>query len=456
MKYKNIFFIGIGGKGLNGIAQICHQKGLIVSGVDKIKSIETKFLEEKGIKVFYKHAQANLSTNTDVVVYSSIVKSNCPELIAAKKLGIPVMKRSKFLNLLTNKLIRISVAGSHGKSTTTAIAGLSLSDFNSKASIYGGAYINEIDAYNQLGDSNLAVVESCEYDKSFLDLIGDYTIITDLESSHPEFYKNEEEMVKAFKQFVYLHPNRSSLIINGDNLKLRKISTNVRAKVATFGFNSVNDYHIVDMVKKEKTTQFSVKKDGEYLIKDVQVKIPGDYNVKNFTAVIALLDQMGYPLDNLQKVTENFKGVGRRFEVRDVDNHLTFIDDFAHHPTQVKNLMSGIKQFYPDHKICAIFQPRQYKLIKSFLREYGSAFKLANEVIVTDIVKALGDTKKDTNSICSDNVANSIKCYSQTEVKLISDFDKIKQYLARYLGTKTVVATIGAGNVNTILHSFNK
>ena len=195
---KKIFFIGIGGKGLNGIAKICLGKGYQVSGVDTQVKDETISLENNGAKIFYKHSESNISSDLDLIIYSSLVK-NSPEIKAGRKLGIKIMKRSAFLNELTNDTFRISIAGSHGKSTTTAILGLGCINGGLDATIYGGAYTKEFNGYNHFGKANYSIIEACEYDRSFYDLIGNMTIITSLEKSHLEYYKTENKMRQAFK-----------------------------------------------------------------------------------------------------------------------------------------------------------------------------------------------------------------------------------------------------------------
>jgi UDP-N-acetylmuramate--alanine ligase len=208
---KKIFFVGIGGKGLNGIAKICLEKRYIVSGVDTNIKNETKALENAGAKIYYKHSKNNIKKDIDLVVYTSLAK-NSPEVIKAKELKIPTMKRSRFLKYLTEHNFKICVAGSHGKSTTTALIGLSFINSGVDATIFGGAYTKEFNGYNHFGKSKYAVIESCEYDRSFFDLIGQHTIITSIEKSHLEYYKNEQEMNDAFRE--YLNRNSSFNIFN--------------------------------------------------------------------------------------------------------------------------------------------------------------------------------------------------------------------------------------------------
>jgi len=453
---KKIFFIGIGGKGLNGIAKICLEKKYQVCGVDKKKSPETVDLYKNGAQIFYEHKETNVKSDTDIVVYSSIINEECPEIIAAKKMGIRIIKRAEFLKELTVKDFRISISGSHGKSTTTALLGLSMINSGIDPTIFGGAYTKELSGYNHLGKSIYSVVEACEYDRSFFHLIGDATIITSIEKSHMEYYKDEDDMVGAFKEFVDLHPENSIIVANGDDIKIRQVTANSECHVVYFGFNESNDYVIKDLVKDKNSSTFSVYNSGQKIITDLKINIPGDYNILNFASCVAFCDVLDIPIFGIRETAKYFSGVGRRFEVHKAKTGQIFIDDFAHHPTQVKNLYKGIKQFYPDKKTYAVFEPRQYNLMNSFAKEYGSAFKGFDEVILTDIVPALGDTDNDIKSINSKDIAESIERYSQTKVHLIKTYSEISNYLKQKTRSGNVITTIGAGDIYKVREEFNK
>ncbi|HMO78830.1 MAG TPA: UDP-N-acetylmuramate--L-alanine ligase [Candidatus Paceibacterota bacterium] len=453
---KNIFFVGIGGKGLNGIAKICLEKGFNVFGVDKDIKPETVALSEMGAVIFYEHKESNINKNIDLVVYSAIIKEDCPEIVKAKKLGIKIIKRAEFLGQLTKNDFRISVCGSHGKSTTTALVGLSMINSNIDATIFGGAPTRELDGYNHLGKSKYTVIESCEYDRSFFHLVGNITIITSIEKSHLEYYKDESEMLDSFAHYINLHNENSLIIANGDDSNIRKLTAHSRCRVVYFGFDQRNDYVISDVLKTLNGSNFSIYKNGHKIINNLNIKIPGLYNILNFTATAVLLERLGLKMDGVIETARHFSGVGRRFEISYLKSGQIFIDDFAHHPTQVKNLFDGIRQFFPNEKTCAIFQPRQYNLMKNFLTEYGQAFKKADEIILTDILPNLGDTQEDIKSVNSFDIAQSISKHSQKPVKIINSFPEIIQYLkSKYYG-RSVITTIGTGNIYEIKNQFIK
>lgn len=453
--YKNnlhIYFIGIGGKGLNGIAKYCLQKGWTVSGSDLSVNSEIFALKALGANIVNSHNKENITDNIDVVVYSSIVNKNNPEIIEAKKRNIPIVKRSKFLGVIMRQHnLRISIAGSHGKSTTTALCGLALSYSDLDPTVFGGAYTSEFNGYERFGSGRYAVAEACEYDESFLDLISDISIITAVEKSHMEYYKTESDYIHAFKTFVNKHTSDAFIIANGDSKNINTILKNAKATVETFGFGKENNYTIQDIRYESDCSIFDIYYHDVCIAKDITILIPGDYNIYNFTAIAVLLHVLDLPLTSIYRIGRSFEGVGRRFDIITKENGPIFVDDFCHHPTQVQNLFSGIHQFFPNKKVCAVFQPRQYHLIKTFLKEYGSAFRGADSVIVTDIVPALGDTEEDKHSLVSNDVIDSIKKYSnKSEVSYMPNFEDIVSSIKKSLNNDWVVATIGAGDVYKI------
>lgn len=444
---EHVYIIGIGGKGLNGIAEFCLSKGYIVSGSDRGESPEVASLRSKGVDVYFEQDGTHISQKYDMVIYSSIIPENHPERIQARELGIPELSRAEFLNILTENFIRISVAGSHGKSTTSALASLALKSESGSINAITGAFIKEFGSYQKSENSSYCVLEACEYGRSFLHIPGDYTIITSLEKSHMEFFGTENSMNDAFGEFVLKHKTGSTFIINGDNPTLRSIVSSHPGTVITCGFNQSNDYVLSNLSFAQDSSMFSIFKDGQCIEKDIQIKIPGGYNMQNAAFVFVLLHQMKYSTDNYRKVLKEFTGVGRRFELFQKDQTV-FVDDFAHHPTQVKNLLTSIKQFFPYKKIFAIFEPRQYHLFKTFLKEYGASFKWADEVYITDIVPALGDTEDDISGLSTHDVIQSVKQYSKPgQVWYARSYEDVVDRLSLKDLTDVVVATIGAGQV---------
>ena len=445
--HTHIYIIGIGGKGLNSIAEFCVEKGYRVSGSDLRESDETRALRGRGVHVNLEQCAGNISDCIDTVVYSSIITDDHPELVEARRLGIKTVSRPEFLAELTTAYTRISIAGSHGKSTTSAMAALALKAQLGSVNAITGAPIKEVSSYQIAEDSSYCVVEACEYAKSFLHLPGDYSIVTTLEKSHMEYFGSEARMNDAFREFVEAHTPESTLIINGDSYELRKICLSHPGRIVTCGFNTSNDYVIRDIKLGKDSSTFSLYRADQILRADVIVRMPGTYSILNVALVLVLLDQLRVPADGFMDVLQTFTGVGRRFEISR-RNAAVFVDDFAHHPTQVRNLLKGLRQFFPDRDIVAIFEPRQYHLIRTFLREYGKAFVLAKEVCVTSMVPALGDTEEDIRSITHEDVMESVSTYSKPEsVWYAGSYEEIVERLGGRDLSNAVVATVGAGNI---------
>ncbi len=446
-EHGNIYIIGIGGKGLNSIAEFCHSKGYAVSGSDIRLSPEVSNLRRLGVHINLEQVSANITPGVGVVVYSTIIRNDHPELMRARELGIRTVCRAEFLAEITAEYVRISVAGSHGKSTTSALATLALRSELGGVNAITGACIKEIDSYQSSGDSEYCVLEACEYGKSFLHIPGDYTIITSLEKSHMEYFGSEEKMNNAFREFVAVHKPGATLIVNGDVCALREMCGTHPGTVVTCGFNTSNDYVIRDIVLGEAHSMFSLYKHGRQIQDSVIIKIPGMYNVMNVALTLVLMDQLGLGSDEFLQVLKSFTGVGRRFEITRHDT-ATFVDDFAHHPTQVRNLLKSLKQFFPHKEIIAIFEPRQFHLIRTFLKEYGKAFSLASEVCITDVLPALGDTLADMSSLTAQDVVRSVQAYSKPKrIWHASSYEEIAESLRLKDLSQTVVATIGAGGI---------
>ena len=444
---EHVYIIGIGGKGLNSIAEFCISKGYCVSGSDQKDSPEIQNLKNKNIHITFEQDGSAIRSEHSLIVYSSIIKRNHPERIRARRLGIPEMSRAEFLKYITNSFVRISVAGSHGKSTTSALASLALESESGAVNAITGAYIKEFESYQRSGDSRYCVLEACEYAKSFVHIPGDYTIITSLEKSHMEYFGTEESMNRAFEEFILKHKDCSTLIINGDIPKLRAISSLHKGSVITCGFNQSNDYVLSDLSFDQHGSTFSIFKNNICIEKDIYIKIPGWSNMINAALVFVLLHTMKYSTANYREVLQKFTGVGRRFELIQKEETI-FVDDFAHHPTQVRNLLTSIKQFFPHKKILAVFEPRQYHLFKTFLKEYGASFKWADEVYITDIVPALGDTIEDIEGLSTQDVIQSVQTYSKpNQVQYARSYQEIAQALSLRDLSNVVIATIGAGPI---------
>lgn len=452
-KIKDIHFIGIGGKGMSGLALVCREYGLNVSGSDIDKTDELEHLKEKGIKIFYNQSQLNIKKGIGCVVTTHVIKNDNPEITQAKKFDIPIVERSMFMGIFFRNFLKkeiVSVAGSHGKSTTSSLLSLVLEKNKENPSFIVGAKIKEFKSSSKLGSGKYAVIESCEYKNSFFNLFGRIAIITSLEKNHIEYFKNEDNMNKSFLKFLKIckENDGSFCIIDSDNGKLRSMADDSQLKTIGVGFDIRSNYRISGFKEDKNGISFNVINNKQ--IYNFKSLLTGKYNAKNITYVFALLKELNMDLSGLHKVLKKFDGIHRRFEIRKTRTKI-LIDDFAHHPSQVKNLICSIKTRYKERKLTAIFQPRQFNLVKTFLEEYGESFLGANEVIVTPIISALMDTEVDKKSVSPGEIINSIINKSKPDKVL---FFKNKKDISKYLNLTNqngVIATIGAGNINMIL-----
>ncbi len=474
---KNYFFIGIGGIGMSAIAQFLRSKGNIVSGSDLVKTRITQKLEDLGIKVYYFHNKANISSKIDIVVYSLAIPKDNPEIEEAKRLKITIFSRSQFLGRMMKKYgkKKIVIAGTHGKTTTTSLLTVILVEAGQDPTAIIGAEVTSLGSNVRIGNDDFFIVEACEYQCSFLDLDYSYAIITNIEPDHLDFYSDFDGVVQAFSKFSAKIPKDKVLVLYGDNKAvLNKISTQSNCKIITYGFESGNDFKIGKRHFSKDGTTFSIsKKDGKK--EKLKVKIPGDHNILNATACYILASELGIKKSIIKKALIRFKGAKRRFEIKGETKGVTIVDDYAHHPTEIKATLKAAKEYFKGQPACrtsksshsslslrarpsesktvesqagriwAVFQPHQYSRTKFFLSDFAKSFKDADKVILLDIY-ASRDSQRDKKSISILDLLKAVKDNSK-EAYYIGNFRKTIQFLIDNFKKGDVVFTIGAGDV---------
>lgn len=436
----HIHFVGVGGKSLNAVAKLSHDLGFKVSGSDRVKTTETKQLESLGIKVYY--GKETFKGDVGLLVYSSALKENEPNRLKAKMNEIPEIKRSKFIGYLMRKYLSISVSGSHGKSTTSALLGLTLQNSGADPTVLCGEYVKEWESSQRTGKGKYLVVEACECDNSLNDMAGNISVITSIEKNHLEYYKNEKEIVDAFKSFVESHSPGSVIIANGDDLNVRKVIYNSKCKVITYGFNASSDYQIKDVTYGFNQTTFSVYRDNVVIVKDLKIQMPGSFNILNYAAVICICNYLGLPISSITNPSRSFLGTGKEMIIENKDT--VIMRNVCKHPTQIKNFIDGIRQFYPEHKIFAVFSPNHPERAMKLLKEYGSSFKKADQVIVS------GKYSDNLYSLKPKDIVLSIKKYSlKRDVFYKSKASEIIKRIKK-VTSKKVVTVIGGKDVYKI------
>jgi UDP-N-acetylmuramate--alanine ligase len=437
-KKGSIHLIGIGGSGLSALARVLKKRGCKISGSDMTKSgVIEKLLKEK-IKVSIGHKREFLPKDAELVIHSSAVDSENPELKEAMKRKIPVMTYAKAVGFLSEEYKTISICGTHGKTTTTALAAAVFIACKKDPTVIVGSQIKELNGKNcRCGKGENLIVESCEHFRSFLNYSPSIIIITNIEADHLDYYKDLKDYISAFKAFIDRLPKSGLVIANGDDANVRKILKNYKkAKVVLYGKNKNNDYML---------SGNEIKKGGKKLAK-LDMKIPGTHNLMNAAAVIALTSEQKIPIKTAATALSSYQGSARRYELKGIIGSTHIIDDYAHHPTEIAATLKAIREkFGKKSKILCVFQPHQYSRTRLLMKGFAKAFGDADEVIIPNIL-SIRDKSADIKSVTPEKLVKEISRFHSRALYL-GGFDKTAAYVKKHLKDYDVVLTMGAGDV---------
>lgn len=441
--YKNIHFVGIGGISMSSLAEILLNEDYVITGSDSKASDLTEHLNSKGIKVYIGHNQKNISKATELVVYTAAIPEDNCELLEAKKNNIPAIERSVLLGLMMKDYKNpICVAGTHGKTTVSSMVSEVYIAAEKNPTITIGGILPSIDGNFKIGSNDYFIAESCEYHDSFLKFFPKSAIILNIEKDHTDYFKNMNQMYDSFRAFSELIPSDGVLIINNEIKDIEKITSNLKCKIITFSLNEKSDYY-------PKNIKYDENGCGEYdfyfkdkFIGHIKLNVPGIHNVYDSLSVAALSINDNLDLSAIQEGLKNFKGTHRRFEFKGKINGADVIDDYAHHPTEIKATLAAAK-VRKKNKITAVFQPHTYTRTKSLLDEFSTAFDDADEIIVLDIFAA---REKDTGEIHSKDLVKKL-VERNKDAKYFSSFDEAKKYILSIIKENEMLITIGAGDV---------
>ncbi len=442
----HIYFIGIGGISMSGLAEVLLKKGFVVSGSDRQPSSLTKNLEANGAHIFYGQKYENISPDIQVVVYTSAIAKDNPELVAAGDLSIPTLTRAQLLGqMMKNYNTPIAISGTHGKTTTTSMISEILLAADTDPTLSIGGILKTINGNIRVGHGELFVTEACEYTNSFLSFFPKISIILNVEEDHLDFFKDIEDIRNSFHLFAQLLPKEGTLIINGAIPQMEQITQGIKCHVITYGDSSSYDYSPCDIsYNGTGCATFTVNApDGS---KDtISLGVPGEHNVYNALAAIALCDLLSIDRQIVKEALSAFKGTDRRFEYKGSFNGVSIIDDYAHHPTEITATLQAAAN-YPHRKLWCIFQPHTYTRTKSFLKDFAKALSLADEIILPPIYAA---RETDTLGISSETLKSEIEslgksCYYFPTFKEIENFVKTK------CQNGDLLITMGAGDVVNI------
>ncbi len=438
-----IYFIGIGGISMSGLAEILLSEGFTVSGSDRAPSDLTRMLEDRGVNVFYGQKKENLTKDIDLVVYTAAIKSDNPELLAAHKLNIPMLTRAELLGqMMKNYETPVAVSGTHGKTTTTSMISQILLSAEADPTLSIGGIYRPIGGNIRVGASELFVTEACEYTNSFLSFFPKIGIILNIEEDHLDFFKDLADIRNSFHRFAQLLPADGTLIINGDIERCEELTEGLSCKVITYGLSSGSDYTASQVTYDESgfpSFILSRQNGGE---RKFSLRVHGDHNILNALAAIALADLLGLSDEVIHAGLAAFTGTDRRFEYKGQVNGVNIINDYAHHPTEIRATLSAAAQ-YPHRRLWCVFQPHTYTRTKAFLEEFASALSLADEIILADIYAA---REKDTLGISSETLQEKIRSLGHS-CHYFPTFEAIENYLLKNCTKDDLLITMGAGDV---------
>ena len=445
-----IHFIGIGGIGMSGLAQIMNNLGFTIQGSDLSQNKNTERLTKLGIKIFIGHHQKNLKKATMVVI-SSAVKKNNKELMIARVKKLPVFKRGEMLANIVALKKNIVITGSHGKTTTTSLVANILLEAGLDPTVINGGVINSLKNNAQLGKGEWAVIESDESDGSFLKLPITYSIVTNVDKEHLDFYGSFERLKKNFCTFIEKTPSfgKSLVCIDDKNLKslLSKCRTN---NFLTYGFHSGANYQITNLKRKINYSIFDLRikftKNEVFKIKNIKVNLIGDHNISNATASIAIALNLDIKISKIKKALKKFLGIQRRFTKVFSFEKREFYDDYAHHPTEIKAVINGARQVYKDRKIICVFQPHRYSRVKSLKHEFASSFRSIETVVLCPVYSAGEKLKYNFNQ---DKFSQLISKKSKIQVINIKNSEELKNYFKKNLFEDEMVICMGAGSISS-------
>ena len=449
-KAKRIHFVGIGGIGMSGIAELLLNLKFYITGSDIRQSQNVKRLESRGIMISMNHNADNVK-DADVVVYSSAVKQNNPELIAAYKRNILVIRRAEMLaELISLKQTSIAVGGTHGKTTTSSMIGTMLEEAGYDPTLVVGGLVSNLNSNVKLGSGEVIVVEADEYDRSFLALKPTIAVVTNLELEHTDCYSNFEDLETAFLQYCNSVPFYGEVILCADSPSLMNISKNIKKPIVTYGTSPLADFRAVNIKYKAGKSFYNLvhnEKDFGQII----INAPGNHNVLNSLSAIALGLELNIHFEKLKSGIKNYKGVRRRFDIKENNSDIMVVDDYAHHPTEVNATISAAKAGWRK-EIVSVFQPHLFTRTRDFYKEFAESLFQSDYIIITDIYPAREEPIKE---ISSQLIVKELKRLGHQNIIYIDNLNELNSTLDNLGLDNHMVITMGAGDIWRFNNNYN-
>ena len=452
---QKIHFVGIGGIGMSGLAQIMKNMGFKIQGSDMVNSKNVERCRKIGIKVFKSHKRENIH-NISILIKSSAIKNNNPEIKAAKEKKIIILKRAEMLAHVVSLKTNIVVTGSHGKTTTTSLISNVLYSAKFDPTIINGGIINSFNSNAKLGKGNWAVLEADESDGSFLNFPINYSVVTNIDREHMEFYKNFKNLKNSFLKFLNKTPLIGKSFVCIDNTELYKLSKKVKNKnFYSYGFSKKANFQVLNPLYKKDYSVFDLKISipGEKIkiIKKIRLNLIGSHNILNSVAAISLCLHIGINIKVIKRSLKNFSGIQRRltkvFNFKDRE----FFDDYAHHPTEIKSVLKSLRVTSADRKIISVFQPHRYSRLKLLNKDFSSSFKDSNLVVLCPVYAAGEKIDKKYNPV---NFAKLITQHSNVQVILVNNQEDLNNFFKKNLIENEIVICMGAGSISRWLREM--
>ncbi|MDD5561193.1 MAG: UDP-N-acetylmuramate--L-alanine ligase [Candidatus Omnitrophica bacterium] len=434
-------FIGIGGIGMSGVAHLMLKAGVPVSGSDLKQSRVTEELKRLGARIYIGHNAENIDGQS-AVVYSSAIKEDNPEILQARIMGIPLLKRAEALALLMRQKTAIAVAGSHGKTTTASLISYMLLEAGLCPTAAIGGILKNIDTNACLGSGEFFVAEADESDGSFLCYQPKYSVITNIDYEHMDYYHNLENELNAFKNFLKCTQPGGCVFACSDDSNLKGLFSDYKERVVFFGLNEPADICARNIELRGLTSDFDCYSKGKFICR-FHLALGGRHNISNALAVIGLGLELGIDLAHIRRTLEGYKGAGRRLEIKFKNDKYLVLDDYAHHPSEIKATLAAVANLNAG-RLIVVFQPHRYSRTQLLLNDFAGSFEHADYLIVTDIYAA---SEKPIDGIDAAALLKKIKQYQPKKQAVYMDKEAITEFLLRFMQSGDLVITLGAGDI---------
>jgi UDP-N-acetylmuramate--alanine ligase len=441
-KIEKIHFVGIGGIGMSGIAEVLLNLGYKVSGSDLRPSETTERLASLGGEIHIGHARENL-VDVDVVVTSTAVRDDNPEVVEAQALMIPVIPRAEMLAELMRMKYGIAIAGTHGKTTTTSMVATVLAHGGIDPTIVIGGKLNTLGSNAKLGQGKFLVAEADESDGSFMKLSPTIAVVTNIDADHLDFYSGIEEIKDIFVDFINKVPFFGLAVLCLDDRNIAEVIPRVKKRFITYGLSTQADIRATHIRHAGNSTSFTAHYRGDRM-GDISFSMPGGHNVLNALACIAVAMELDVPFERIREGFAQFGGVGRRFQIKGEVREIMVVDDYGHHPAEIRATLAAAKKGWPERRLVVAFQPHRYTRTKELFDEFVTAFYDADVLLLTDIYAA---SEKPIEGVSADLLAGAIRRHGQKDVTYIAEREEIAGHLAGIVLPGDIVLTLGAGNI---------